>query len=308
MHTRRIGDVDVSAIGLGGMPMSIEGRPDEARSLATIHAALDAGVTLIDTADAYHRDAHEVGHNETLIAKALASHDRGIGPHIGSQLDQALNRVYAWCSDKNVPIVAHTNNTFGPSLDYANRADPHFWKRALQSYPKLRVNMAHFGHFNNAVMKDDVKAHVNECWEWVIGDIMHSQPDGYAYADISSIAEILKPGPSRKLFDCMVAFKASFPRSADKLIYGTDWSMIAQTEGFPRAFSNQPYTELMVKFLSLVGYTKGEIEGIMFRNAARYLGLSRSEQAAFGDNCSRGRLEKFYAVHGLPADWMHAFD
>jgi aryl-alcohol dehydrogenase-like predicted oxidoreductase len=77
MHTRRIGDVEVSAIGLGAMPMSIEGRPDEARSLATIHAALDAGATLIDTADAYHRDAHDVGHNETLIARALASHDRG---------------------------------------------------------------------------------------------------------------------------------------------------------------------------------------------------------------------------------------
>ncbi|MER7638579.1 aldo/keto reductase [Streptomyces sp. NPDC126522] len=77
MDTRRIGDVEVSAIGLGGMPMSIEGRPDEARSLATIHAALDEGVTLIDTADAYHLHADEVGHNETLIAKALASHDRG---------------------------------------------------------------------------------------------------------------------------------------------------------------------------------------------------------------------------------------
>ncbi|MEV8540861.1 aldo/keto reductase [Streptomyces sp. NPDC051572] len=77
MDTRRIGDVEVSAIGLGGMPMSIEGRPDEARSLATIHAALDAGVTLIDTADAYHLHADDVGHNESLIAKALASHDRG---------------------------------------------------------------------------------------------------------------------------------------------------------------------------------------------------------------------------------------
>ncbi|MCT7356025.1 aldo/keto reductase [Streptomyces sp. 15-116A] len=77
MHTRRIGDVQVSAIGLGAMPMSIEGRPDEARSLATLHAALDAGVTLIDTADAYHRDAGEAGHNETLIAKALASHALG---------------------------------------------------------------------------------------------------------------------------------------------------------------------------------------------------------------------------------------
>ena len=74
MKTRTIGDVAVGEIGLGGMPMSIEGRPDEQRSIATIHAALDAGVTLIDTADAYHRDADEVGHNESLIARALASY------------------------------------------------------------------------------------------------------------------------------------------------------------------------------------------------------------------------------------------
>ncbi|MBO3089784.1 aldo/keto reductase [Cellulomonas dongxiuzhuiae] len=71
MQTRHIADVPVSAIGLGGMPMSIEGRPDRARSIATIHAALDAGVTLIDTADAYHLHADEVGHNEELIAEAL---------------------------------------------------------------------------------------------------------------------------------------------------------------------------------------------------------------------------------------------
>ncbi|MGC0379343.1 aldo/keto reductase [Streptomyces sp. SAI-229] len=77
MHTRRIGDVEVGAVGLGAMPMSIEGRPDETRSLATLHAALDAGVTLIDTADSYHLHAGEAGHNETLIAKALASHERG---------------------------------------------------------------------------------------------------------------------------------------------------------------------------------------------------------------------------------------
>src|SRR5919198_11978 len=74
MQTRRIGNIEVSAIGLGGMPMSIEGRPDEQRSVATIHAAIDAGVTLIDTADAYHLTAHDVGHNETLIARALATY------------------------------------------------------------------------------------------------------------------------------------------------------------------------------------------------------------------------------------------
>lgn len=73
MQTRTIGTTTVSAIGLGGMPMSIEGRPDRDRSIATIHAALDAGVTFIDTADAYHLNADEVGHNESLIAEALAS-------------------------------------------------------------------------------------------------------------------------------------------------------------------------------------------------------------------------------------------
>jgi aryl-alcohol dehydrogenase-like predicted oxidoreductase len=74
MQLRTIGTHKVSAIGLGGMPMSIEGRPEPARSIATIHAALDAGVTLIDTADAYHLTADDVGHNESLVARALASY------------------------------------------------------------------------------------------------------------------------------------------------------------------------------------------------------------------------------------------
>jgi aryl-alcohol dehydrogenase-like predicted oxidoreductase len=74
MKTRAIGEISVSAIGLGGMPMSIEGRPDEARSISTIHAALDAGVTFFDTADAYHLHADDVGHNEDLLAKGIASY------------------------------------------------------------------------------------------------------------------------------------------------------------------------------------------------------------------------------------------
>lgn len=45
---------------------------DDERSIAVVHAALDAGVTLLDTADAYGRDDTEVGHNERLVARALA--------------------------------------------------------------------------------------------------------------------------------------------------------------------------------------------------------------------------------------------
>ncbi|MGW7660724.1 aldo/keto reductase [Streptomyces sp. NPDC054756] len=72
MKYRRIGELTVSAIGLGAMPLSIEHRPDEDRAIATVHAALDAGITLIDTADSYHWHAGERGHNELLVARALA--------------------------------------------------------------------------------------------------------------------------------------------------------------------------------------------------------------------------------------------
>ncbi|MEW2418170.1 aldo/keto reductase [Streptomyces sp. NPDC046866] len=72
MQYRTLADIPVSAIGLGAMPLSIEHRPDESRAIATVHAALDAGVTLIDTADSYHWHAGEEGHNELLIARALA--------------------------------------------------------------------------------------------------------------------------------------------------------------------------------------------------------------------------------------------
>lgn len=74
VQTRRIGSHDVSAIGLGEMPMSVPSRPDEARSIATIHTALDAGVRLIDTANAYCLSDEEFGHGERLVAKALASY------------------------------------------------------------------------------------------------------------------------------------------------------------------------------------------------------------------------------------------
>lgn len=75
MQTRSLGPgaPAVSAIGFGGMPLSISGRPAERTAIHVLHAALDAGVTLIDTADVYCMDDNDIGHNERLIARALAS-------------------------------------------------------------------------------------------------------------------------------------------------------------------------------------------------------------------------------------------
>jgi aryl-alcohol dehydrogenase-like predicted oxidoreductase len=74
MQERPIGDRMVSAIGLGEMPLSIEGRPGRTQAISTIHASLDAGVTIIDTADAYSLSVEEHGHGERIVAKALATY------------------------------------------------------------------------------------------------------------------------------------------------------------------------------------------------------------------------------------------
>jgi aryl-alcohol dehydrogenase-like predicted oxidoreductase len=75
---RQIAGTDVFPIGLGAMPMSLRGRPPEEQSIRTIHAALDAGVNLIDTADAYCLDESDFGHSERLVAKALRGRRDGV--------------------------------------------------------------------------------------------------------------------------------------------------------------------------------------------------------------------------------------
>lgn len=75
LPTRSIGDLTVSAVGLGCMPMSFEDMVDHReRALQTIHRALDLGITLLDTANIYAPTWDTVGHNERLVAEALRSY------------------------------------------------------------------------------------------------------------------------------------------------------------------------------------------------------------------------------------------
>lgn len=126
----------VSSVGYGGMHLSIVDRPDEATAIDTIHASLNHGVTLIDTADVYCLDHTEIGHNERLLAKALSrwsgDHDSitvatkaglvrpegrwdydGSPEHIRSACDASLKALNVDCidlyqfhaPDPNVPFI-----------------------------------------------------------------------------------------------------------------------------------------------------------------------------------------------------------
>ena len=111
MPTRRLGGLEVGAIGLGEMPMSLAGRPDEAQSIRTIHAALDGGVTLIDTADAYCRDGSEMGHGERLVAKALA----------------------AWPGDRDRVLVATKGGHTRPGREWGLDGRPEYLRQACEA-------------------------------------------------------------------------------------------------------------------------------------------------------------------------------
>ena len=71
---RQLGNtnIEVYAIGLGAMPLSLDGRPDEVQALGVIEAFVDGGGNFIDSANVYCVDDSDVGHNEKLIAKALS--------------------------------------------------------------------------------------------------------------------------------------------------------------------------------------------------------------------------------------------
>ena len=69
METRKIGNLEVSALGLGcmGMSMSYGPSPDRAVMVALLRSAVEKGVTFFDTAEVYGPY-----HNETLLGEALA--------------------------------------------------------------------------------------------------------------------------------------------------------------------------------------------------------------------------------------------
>lgn len=113
MQTKQLGntDVTISAIGLGGMPMSLSGRPPESQAIEVIHQALALGVTLIDTADSYCQDESDKHHNERLIHKALQQYD-GDTSHITVATKGGLMRPNgSWTRNGNPDHLRETIRT-----------------------------------------------------------------------------------------------------------------------------------------------------------------------------------------------------
>jgi aryl-alcohol dehydrogenase-like predicted oxidoreductase len=102
--------IEVFSIGLGAMPLSIQGRPSEEEGVKVIHAALEAGVNFIDTANVYCLDQSDIGHNERLISKAIAT----------------------YLNEKKLMIVATKGGLARPQGDWVSDASPSALKKACE--------------------------------------------------------------------------------------------------------------------------------------------------------------------------------
>jgi aryl-alcohol dehydrogenase-like predicted oxidoreductase len=123
METKQLGKtgVFVSAIGLGGMPMSLSSRPPESQSIQVIHRALDLGITFIDTADSYCKDESDKHHNERLIHKALTSYKGDISQVVVATKGGLMRPDGNWTRSGN---PEHLRQTIHVSFEALGGAKP----------------------------------------------------------------------------------------------------------------------------------------------------------------------------------------
>jgi predicted TIM-barrel fold metal-dependent hydrolase len=225
----------------------------------------------------------------------------GLGKDPGMLIDQALETLFAWCDQRGVPIMAHTNNSNAAGPGYGTRADPKYWEPVMKSHQKLRINLAHFGSFSGAFVND--KFHQDllpMTWEWEIGKLIESS-NGRIFADLSYFSEALGADRKEQILICMSEFKKAFLTSGKALMYGSDWTMIGKESTFPVPFAAAQYPEIVAEFLAKTDY-KDDLNDIFFGNAVRFLGLAEN----IGSDSTRTRLQIFYGG-GEKADWLKQF-
>lgn len=223
MQKRTIGPFTVSAIGLGAMPVSMNGDghlPPRDEAIAMIHAALDAGVTFIDTADIYAPSWDEMGHNERIVRDALASRDGDpAGILVGTKGGITRTAKKDWGRDG--------------SLDYLRRA-------AERSMANLGIDVIDLHHYH----RPD---------RWIVyGEIMQNlktlqdeglvRAIGISNASVEEIAIAIEVLGEGNLASVQNEFSPRHPGSYDELQYCAErgiaflpWSPFGGTGGGARA-------------------------------------------------------------------------
>jgi predicted TIM-barrel fold metal-dependent hydrolase len=210
------------------------------------------------------------------------------GKEFGKRLDEALDGLYAWCEKEQVPILAHTTESQSAGPDFAARAEPKFWLSVLEKYPRLRLNLAHFGNFSQAftgLEAGDPAENYTRTWEHQMAAIVKDGRFRSVFADISYFYWVLDgSGETQKIAAVKRMFAKYFEADpkVERLMFGTDWSMTGKA---PKA---EGYIDNVEAFFTDLGLTGAQLDNLFYKNALRYLGLDRDTKAS-------ARLKAFYS-------------
>ncbi len=204
-------------------------------------------------------------------------------------LDQELEALYRWCIENEVPLKAHANNSIAAGPNTGRFADPAGWQVLMRDrrFGDLQLNLAHFGGFNESEPRRLFTSPGD--WEETLAEMVGEFPN--LYFDLGYWTEAAQ-GEGDQRTRVIAQTRALLDRSPlmiERMMYGSDWSMIGREPGHPA------YLAGILASLEELGLDSAQTEKVMGGNAARYLGLDRGGK-------QRARLDVAYADHPIYQD------
>lgn len=188
----------------------------------------------------------------------------------GAGINDALDRLYTWCSRNEVPIAAHAANSNGAGECTGWNASPRNWAPVLRDHPNLRLSLAHFGGFREEVNTENCQRPGEPNWETLLATLA----EDYAgvYADLGYWAEAYRNNTAgyERVQRNLKALLRAAPILQQRLMFGTDWSMLGRHPQHPE------YLAAIVAASAAVGLPE---TALFSRNAAAYLGLQKGAKA-----------------------------
>lgn len=204
-------------------------------------------------------------------------------------LDRELEALYAWCVENEVPIKAHANNSIAAGPNTGTFADPAGWQVVLRDprFKNLQLNLAHFGGFDETHGNDAFTS--DSDWEATMAAMVGEFPNVYFDLGYWTDAAEIDNEDRARVLERTAALIASTPAMLDRMMYGSDFSMIGRLPSHPAYLSglHQTFDDL--------GLTPAQTEAVMGGNAAAYLGLDRRGK-------QRARLAHAYKAHPIYQD------
>jgi predicted TIM-barrel fold metal-dependent hydrolase len=231
----------------------------------------------------------------------------GKGGHatIAERLDDVLGEMYRWCLSVDLPVMAHTDLSNGPSDFFNKLSAAKHWEALRACFGSLRVNFGHLGGFENTRAGDWNGSSVSASPSVNARDLVglmsddSSAPGGRFFADSAYTEKILSDtgqSPLLELYKKALSWKGSGQARAvlpDRLMYGSDWSLVMLETSMEKYFNDfvSMYARLDAS-LGIPNDPRGTLTNRFFgENAVDYLGLR--------DGSTRKRLTDFYADRGM---------